>query len=110
MAGSYCCRPLQQCRGLGLGLSLHQLICTMPGLQETCPPFGLHIPTMAAAASCSSCIVVDADSAMCSQTCAKQYKTAGELEVHLSSYDHHHKKVLRLPQICTPCLAWSSTS
>ena len=32
------------------------------------------------------------------QTCAKQYKTAGELEVHLSSYDHHHKKA----STCTP--------
>jgi hypothetical protein len=27
------------------------------------------------------------------QTCHKQYKTATEMEVHLSSYDHHHKKV-----------------
>ena len=27
------------------------------------------------------------------QTCHKQYKTAAELETHLSSYDHHHKKV-----------------
>ncbi len=26
------------------------------------------------------------------QTCHKQYKTAAELETHLSSYDHHHKK------------------
>ena len=32
------------------------------------------------------------------QTCHKQYKTAAELETHLSSYDHHHKKVcLRCP-------------
>lgn len=30
----------------------------------------------------------------CSQTCHKQYEKAAELEVHLSSYDHHHKKVL----------------
>lgn len=27
------------------------------------------------------------------QTCHKQYEKAAELEVHLSSYDHHHKKV-----------------
>lgn len=27
------------------------------------------------------------------QLCNKQYKTAMELETHLSSYDHHHKKV-----------------
>ena len=37
------------------------------------------------------------------QTCAKQYKTAGELEVHLSSYDHHHKKVIALLH-CQPGL------
>lgn len=29
------------------------------------------------------------------QLCHKQYKTAMELETHLSSYDHHHKKVTR---------------
>ncbi|KAK9826875.1 hypothetical protein WJX81_002576 [Elliptochloris bilobata] len=28
------------------------------------------------------------------ETCHKQYKTAAELETHLSSYDHHHKKRL----------------
>ena len=27
------------------------------------------------------------------QTCHKQYKSATEMETHLSSYDHHHKKV-----------------
>lgn len=27
-----------------------------------------------------------------SQTCQKQYKSATEMETHLSSYDHHHKK------------------
>lgn len=27
------------------------------------------------------------------QTCSKQYKNAAEMEAHLSSYDHHHKKV-----------------
>lgn len=27
------------------------------------------------------------------QTCHKQYKSAAELDTHLSSYDHHHKKV-----------------
>lgn len=27
------------------------------------------------------------------QVCSKQYQTAMELEEHLSSYDHHHKKV-----------------
>jgi len=26
------------------------------------------------------------------QVCHKQYKNAAELETHLSSYDHHHKK------------------
>ena len=30
------------------------------------------------------------------QTCQKQYKSATEMETHLSSYDHHHKKVRRL--------------
>ncbi len=29
------------------------------------------------------------------QTCRKQYKTAMEMETHLSSYDHHHTKVTR---------------
>lgn len=29
----------------------------------------------------------------CLQTCGKQYKNAAEMEAHLSSYDHHHKKV-----------------
>ena len=29
----------------------------------------------------------------CLQTCSKQYKNAAEMEAHLSSYDHHHKKV-----------------
>ena len=35
------------------------------------------------------------------QTCHKQYKSAAELDTHLSSYDHHHKKVglLVLPTI-----------
>ena len=28
------------------------------------------------------------------QTCRKQYKTAMEMETHLSSYDHHHTKVI----------------
>ncbi|KAL3151579.1 hypothetical protein ABBQ38_012575 [Trebouxia sp. C0009 RCD-2024] len=28
------------------------------------------------------------------QTCSKQYKNAAEMEAHLSSYDHHHKKRL----------------
>lgn len=28
----------------------------------------------------------------CAQTCRKQYKTAMEMETHLSSYDHHHTK------------------
>ncbi len=28
----------------------------------------------------------------CAQTCSKQYTNAMELETHLSSYDHHHKK------------------
>ena len=27
------------------------------------------------------------------QICSKQYNTAMELDAHLSSYDHHHKKV-----------------
>ncbi len=27
------------------------------------------------------------------QLCNKQYNTAMEIENHLSSYDHHHKKV-----------------
>lgn len=27
------------------------------------------------------------------QTCHKQYKSAMEMETHLSSYDHHHTKV-----------------
>ena len=31
------------------------------------------------------------------QTCRKQYKTAMEMEAHLSSYDHHHTKVTRSP-------------
>lgn len=30
------------------------------------------------------------------QVCNKQYTTAMELEEHLSSYDHHHKKVRML--------------
>jgi len=30
---------------------------------------------------------------VCWQTCRKQYKTAMEMEAHLSSYDHHHTKV-----------------
>jgi len=31
---------------------------------------------------------------MClAQVCHKQYSSASEMEVHLSSYDHHHKKV-----------------
>lgn len=30
------------------------------------------------------------------QTCHKQYKNAMEMETHLSSYDHHHTKVLRV--------------
>lgn len=35
------------------------------------------------------------------QTCHKQYKSAAELDTHLSSYDHHHRKVdlLVLPMI-----------
>ncbi|KAA6417799.1 MAG: G patch domain-containing 8-like [Trebouxia sp. A1-2] len=28
------------------------------------------------------------------QTCSKQYKNAAEMEAHMSSYDHHHKKRL----------------
>lgn len=28
------------------------------------------------------------------QTCSKQYKNAAEMEAHLSSYDHHHRKRL----------------
>ena len=28
------------------------------------------------------------------QICAKQYKTAAEMDEHLSSYDHHHRKRL----------------
>ena len=38
--------------------------------------------------------------ACCLQTCHKQYKTAAELDTHLSSYDHHHKKV-GAPLACT---------
>ncbi len=30
---------------------------------------------------------------VCVQTCSKQYKNAAEMEAHMSSYDHHHKKV-----------------
>ena len=30
---------------------------------------------------------------LCVQTCNKQYKNAFEMEAHISSYDHHHKKV-----------------
>ena len=37
----------------------------------------------------------------CLQTCSKQYKNAAEMEAHLSSYDHHHKKVSM--DICTVC-------
>ena len=29
------------------------------------------------------------------EICQKQYKMASEFEAHLSSYDHHHKKVRR---------------
>ena len=43
------------------------------------------------------------------QTCSKQYKTAGELEVHLSSYDHHHRKVRRL-QSTAPSLQQGCSS
>ena len=28
------------------------------------------------------------------QVCRKQYNSAAELEIHLDSYDHHHRKVL----------------
>lgn len=28
------------------------------------------------------------------QICHKQYKQASEMEAHLSSYDHHHRKRL----------------
>jgi hypothetical protein len=31
--------------------------------------------------------------------CNKQYTTAMELEEHLSSYDHHHKKVTAAQQL-----------
>ena len=34
-------------------------------------------------------------SAARAQTCEKQYKSIAELEEHLSSYDHHHKKRLK---------------
>jgi hypothetical protein len=27
------------------------------------------------------------------ELCNKQYKKASEMEMHLSSYDHHHRKV-----------------
>ena len=30
----------------------------------------------------------------------KQYKSATEMETHLSSYDHHHKKVRLHPSRC----------
>ena len=30
---------------------------------------------------------------LCMQTCSKQYKNAYEMETHMSSYDHHHRKV-----------------
>jgi hypothetical protein len=32
------------------------------------------------------------------QTCHKQYKNAMEMEMHLSSYDHHHTKVRHVGQ------------
>ena len=34
------------------------------------------------------------------QICHKQYKSATEMETHLSSYDHHHKKVQWLLKGC----------
>ena len=39
----------------------------------------------------------------CLQTCIKQYKNAAEMEAHLSSYDHHHKKVGRRTELFLVC-------
>jgi hypothetical protein len=36
----------------------------------------------------------------CPQLCNKQYNTAMEIENHLSSYDHHHKKVRGATDAC----------
>jgi hypothetical protein len=48
------------------------------------------------------------------QVCSKQYQTAMELEEHLSSYDHHHKKVrqkwgaISSASPCSCCSSWPS--
>ena len=39
-------------------------------------------------------------SLLIAQICHKQYKSATEMETHLSSYDHHHKKVQWLLKNC----------
>eukprot|EP00884_Botryococcus_braunii_P020422 jgi/Botrbrau1/7063/Bobra.0165s0086.1 len=39
--------------------------------------------------------VTDIKRTLYCETCHKQYEKAAELEVHLSSYDHHHKKRLQ---------------
>lgn len=42
---------------------------------------------------CCTCLRLALNSCHAAQTCHKQYKSAAELDTHLSSYDHHHKKV-----------------
>jgi Zinc-finger double-stranded RNA-binding len=38
------------------------------------------------------------------ESCDKRYKNVSEMSNHLSSYDHHHKKVLKLATHSPPCL------
>lgn len=44
------------------------------------------------------------------QICTKQYKNAREMEEHLSSYDHHHRKVSCAAPSLGGGLAWLAAS
>ena len=95
LSPSGCLHSEQRTHGRSMVCTLLQKVHALP--VSTMPVLLCHKP-VALLSLCEAILLIV-------QTCHKQYKSATEMETHLSSYDHHHKKVqCLLKRLCSVAL------